>query len=140
MNMTNEEIVRHYSQAKNKTRDIKVLADLNSTVPSRIRQILAEAGVEGVAAPKRIPERPRERAEVLGPPAESGSSFPEVYSQIETILAALPDSLPPGVRRQAAGLLSDLFAGYLEARLSLPVESITKGSIVQNYALGGSEP
>ncbi len=45
MQMSAEEIVRHYQQAKNKSADIGVLADLNSTDKASIRAVLADAGV-----------------------------------------------------------------------------------------------
>ena len=54
MVMTNEEIVRDYLQARNKSKQIKVLADLNTVAPAEIRAVLAEACVEGIEAPKRI--------------------------------------------------------------------------------------
>ena len=54
MQMTNEEIVRDYNAAANKSKQIKILAELNTVSPGEIRAVLAEAGVEGVEAPKRI--------------------------------------------------------------------------------------
>lgn len=51
MDMTNEEIVRHYRQAKVKEDDIQVLADLNVTTRDSIISILTEAGEE-VKLPK----------------------------------------------------------------------------------------
>lgn len=48
MQMSAEEIVRHYQQAKNKSADIGVLADLNSTDKASIRAVLADAGVEAI--------------------------------------------------------------------------------------------
>lgn len=57
MQMTPEEIVRHYTHAANKHKDIKVLAELNMVTPAEIRAVLAESGVEGIEAPKRIARR-----------------------------------------------------------------------------------
>ena len=57
MQMTPEEIVRHYTHAANKHQDIKVLAELNMVTPAEIRSVLAESGVEGIEAPKRIARR-----------------------------------------------------------------------------------
>lgn len=57
MQMTPEEIVRHYTHAANKHQDIKVLAELNMVTPAEIRAVLAESGVEGIEAPKRIARR-----------------------------------------------------------------------------------
>jgi len=43
MMMTNEEIVRDYREAANKSKQIKILADLNCCSPSEIRRVLAQA-------------------------------------------------------------------------------------------------
>ena len=51
MDMTNEEIVRHYRLAKDKDADIQVLADLNTTTRDAIKSILSSAG-EHVKAKK----------------------------------------------------------------------------------------
>ena len=53
MVMTNEEIVRDYLQARNKSKQIRILADLNQTTKAEIRQILASEGAEVVEANKR---------------------------------------------------------------------------------------
>ena len=45
MQMTAEEICRHYTQASNKSKDIQVLADLNATDKPSIRAILIDGGV-----------------------------------------------------------------------------------------------
>ena len=44
MQMTKEEIIRHYQQAKNKDDDIQILAELNVTTTDEIRAILIEGG------------------------------------------------------------------------------------------------
>ena len=51
MDMTNEEICRHYRLAKDKDADIQVLADLNTTTRDTIKSILSSAG-EHVKAKK----------------------------------------------------------------------------------------
>lgn len=43
--MTHEEIIRNYRQAKNKKRQIQILADMNHTTKQAIRELLREAGV-----------------------------------------------------------------------------------------------
>ncbi|MBR2132245.1 MAG: hypothetical protein IJ955_06870 [Oscillospiraceae bacterium] len=53
MQMTNEEIVRHYRQAKDKKADIGVLADLNMCSKDEIRAILQDAGVDPRCPVKR---------------------------------------------------------------------------------------
>lgn len=118
--MTPEEIVRHYTQAANKHKDIKVLADLNMVTPAEIRAVLAEAGVEGVEVPKRIvrkkkPAPPPFKAPDK-PPREDG---PEVYRKIENILAALPGDMGQKARWAAGKMLAEIFAEYLIARLEL---------------------
>lgn len=55
MDMTAEEIVRHYQQAKNKSADIKILAELNTTDTASIRAILIDAGV---LAPDKDAKKP----------------------------------------------------------------------------------
>ena len=57
--MTDAEIVRHYQEAANKTKDIKVLAELNLCAPADIRAILAAAGVPGVKPPALLVTRPQ---------------------------------------------------------------------------------
>ena len=57
MVMTNEEIVRDFGQARNKSKQIRILADLNRATPGEIRAVLAAAGVEGVEPPKRLPRK-----------------------------------------------------------------------------------
>lgn len=57
MDMTNEEIVRDYRQARSPKKHINVLADLNRTTPDRIIAVLTEAGVE-------VAKKTRRRASV----------------------------------------------------------------------------
>ena len=45
MQMTAEEIVRHYQQAKDKRNDLRLLADLNGTDTGSIKAILIDAGL-----------------------------------------------------------------------------------------------
>lgn len=44
MTMTDEEIVRHYRQAKDRKGSIQILADLNATSKDEIQAILERAG------------------------------------------------------------------------------------------------
>lgn len=111
MQMTREEIVRDYLQAKNKSKQLKVLADLNLTTQSEIRRVLIEGGVEGVKAPKRL---------MKWAPAEvSKEPETEVYGQIEAILAALPEGMGEKARWAAGKLAAEMFAEYLIDRLGL---------------------
>lgn len=45
MNMTNEEIIRNYKEAKNPYKQAKILAQLNGCSEDEIKNILHEAGV-----------------------------------------------------------------------------------------------
>ena len=113
MQMTNEEIVREYNAAANKSKQIKVLADLNCVTSREIKAILAQAGVDGV----KMPERTRQRKPVQTP--ETGPAARTVYVQVEAILAALPEDASEAVRRSAGDLLSGMFEDYLTVRLRL---------------------
>ena len=62
MQMTNEEIVRDYNAAANKSKQIRILAELNMVSPGEIRAVLAQAGVEGVDMPKRLKKKPEAEA------------------------------------------------------------------------------
>lgn len=114
--MTAEEIVRDYQQAKNKQKQIKILADLNSTSPGEIKSILAAAGVEGVTAPQH-PCRP---GRGKGPREPELEKIPEasVYDRIETILAALPADTSDRVRGTALDMVTALFQEYIVERFN----------------------
>lgn len=116
MEMTNEEIVRDYNAAANKSKQIKVLADLNCVSPGEIRAVLAKAGVPGVKMPERIVRRKpaEEKAPSVSSPVGTA-----VYDRVESILAALPEDASEMVRRSAADLLSGMLEEYLAARLGL---------------------
>ena len=113
MTMTNAEIVRHYQEAANKSKDIKILADLNCCAPSEIRAILAQAGVPGVKAPAR-----QAKSTVPPSPAKApAQAEANIYDRIEAILSALPPDMPEATRQEAGDLLLGLFADYLTERL-----------------------
>lgn len=57
MHMTDEEIVRHYRQSKDRGADIQVLADLNGTTREAIWAILAGAGETLPIKRQRQPKR-----------------------------------------------------------------------------------
>lgn len=119
MMMTREEMVRHYAQAANKAKDIKVLADLNCVTPGEIRAALAQAGVE---APKRTRTKKPAAGPAPTPAPVQEPALPPVYGQAEAILAALPEGASHAVRRRAGELLADLFRDYLLERLGLNKE------------------
>ena len=116
MNMTPEEIVRDYTQAANKSKQIKILADLNMVSPGEIKAVLAEAGVEGVEAPKRIRRKPVPTAPVSA--KEALEVEVSVYERIEMILDALPASSSDRVRGAALDMVMALFQEYVTKRLT----------------------
>lgn len=127
MTMTHEEIVRHWRQAKRKdAKELQVLAELNSTGKDTIRMVLEGAGER---VPKRRSKLKREdlpqnieldcQKQTL---EEAPSALPEVYGQIEAILAALPEGASATVGQRARDLLSGLFGEYLAERLCLREE------------------
>ena len=120
--MTPGEIVCDYRQAKNKQKQIKILADLNCTSPSAIRLILAEAGVVGVEAPKRI-----RRAGAKAPAEPEPEQIPEasVYDRIETILAVLPADTSDRVRGAALDMVTAMFQDYVLKRLAGETPTVT---------------
>ena len=116
MTMTNEEIVRDYNQAANKSKQIKVLAELNCVSPGEIKAVLAQAGVAGVEAPKRLSQRKTE-----APPPTTPSGEPEIYDRIETILSALPEGASDCIKAIVRELVVALFREDLEQRLGKAV-------------------
>lgn len=127
MQMTPEEIVRDYLQARNKEKQIRILADMNLTTMAEIKRFLVENGVEGVVAPKLRGRRKKPSAlpppEAEAPPSAAPeppqADGPEVYRKIENILAALPGDMGQKARWAAGKLLAEVFAEYLVARLGL---------------------
>ena len=120
MQMTDDEIVRHYREARNKAKDITVLADLNDCKPKEIREILIRAGElpQPVALPKK-PETPQD--EGLFPPSPMDASG--VYSRVEQILAALPGDASERSRGFAFDLCLSLFADSTKRRLGMGREA-----------------
>lgn len=120
MQMTNEEIVRDYNAAANKSKQIKVLAELNCVSPGEIRAVLAQAGVPGVKMPERI--RPRKTAPASSEAGQKDTAaVPEqaapFWQRMEDILNALPEKIPPEAEAIVQNLLQTLFADYLSQRL-----------------------
>ena len=126
MQMTADEIVRHYQEAKSKSKDISILADLNTTDRASIRAILVDAGAlqpdkRGRSAKSREQEATPERTEaVSGPASEAGVS---VYDRVEQILGALPAGAGLEVRKRADSLCALLLYEDLRERLGLENES-----------------
>lgn len=119
MQMTNEEIVRDYNAAANKSKQIKILADLNCVSTGEIRAVLAQAGAPGVKMPERIVKRKAAPASPKAGP--EASAAPEqaapFWQQMENILNALPEKMPPEAEPIVQNLMQTLFADYLSQRL-----------------------
>ena len=64
--MDQSEIVRSYREAKNKEKQIQILADLNGSSPEQIRQILIAAGEP--AEKKRPGPKPKEIRQIIVKP------------------------------------------------------------------------
>ena len=72
MEMTKEEILRSYQEAKKKNEQIKILAQLNLCSQDNIIEILKEMGVDGRALPRLHKPKPAEQQEptIDGPAPE----------------------------------------------------------------------
>ena len=119
MIMTNEEIIREYNEADNNSKQIRILAELNCVTPGEIRAVLAEAGVDGVEAPKRIRRRePVQEPDQKDVPYQAASSLTwEIYDRIEAILSALPEDASKCARDTAGNLVVTLFRDHVRQRL-----------------------
>lgn len=88
MQMTNEEIVRNYNEAKNKTAQIGILADLNCCPKSEIRNILREAGIKLSGNPNfgkaTIKKKPKAKDELK-------AAAEEIEKQEEEKTKRIPD-------------------------------------------------
>lgn len=66
MQMTKDEILTSFKQAKNPTEQVRILADLNATDVPTIKRILLEGGVDIRKLPrerqKAAPAKPKEKA------------------------------------------------------------------------------
>ena len=141
MQMTAEEICRHYTQASNKSKDIQVLADLNATDKPSIRAILIDGGVLPPDPPKRG-RKPRAgkpagspltdaRQEsklkgIMCPNAVGDSGTPGVvvegltiYERVDKILGTLPDRASREIRTRAYNLVMSMLADAIGERLGL---------------------
>jgi len=109
MNMTNEEIVRNYREAKKKLNQIKILADMNECKSRDIAQLLIEAGESvpsiflGQTRGKKIQRKPKDpedtkparesfELETTTEPAES-TGLLTVADLIE-VMKTLPQNVP----------------------------------------------
>lgn len=121
MQMTDDEIVRHYREARNKAKDITVLADLNTCKPKEIREILIRAGAlpQPVALPKK-PEPPQDEGLLPHSPMVDASG---VYSRVEQILDAIPGDASDRSRGFAFDLCLALFVDDMKKRLGIGKEA-----------------
>ena len=58
MEMSNEEIIRRYKQAKHKAAQIQILADLNACPKSKILEIVSDSIVPRHPTPAQLKEQP----------------------------------------------------------------------------------
>ena len=141
MQMTAEEICRHYTQASNKSKDIQVLADLNATDKPSIRAVQIDGGVLPPDPPKRGRKRradkpagspltdARQESKLKGimcPNAVGDSGTPGVvvegltiYERVDKILGTLPDRASREIRTRAYNLVMSMLADAIGERLGL---------------------
>lgn len=119
MQMTDDEIVRHYREARNKAKDITVLADLNTCKPKEIREILIRAGE--LPQPVALPKKPEPHQEDPLPLSLLDASG--VYSRVEQILDAIPGDASDRSRGFAFDLCLALFVDDMKKRLGIGKEA-----------------
>lgn len=69
MEMSNEEIIRRYKQAKHKPSQIQILAELNACPKSKILEIISgEIFDNHAAARATVPHEPHKKVEVVNSP------------------------------------------------------------------------
>ena len=89
--MTNGEICEMYRSSKNKTSQIKILAELNAVPEEKIREILSEGGYEmSVKATLKNKPVTNKIAEVETKPAAVEKKKAEVEQKPETVENAVP--------------------------------------------------
>ena len=93
MQMTNEEIVRNYKEAKHKDSQIKILAQLNLCDPQKIKDILKDAGVIRKYV-RRDPEPKEEPAKAVPVKVAKKAALPKL----------LPEAVIDAIRRRMAEL------------------------------------
>ena len=125
MVMTNEEIIRHYRQAKDKNKDVEVLADLNLTSQDTIREILIEAGAMRRSFTRKPKDETVEKEAQTSKaqekkPAKTHSKH-EIndgcYISIESIISNIPTGASVSIRKCAYTLCMTIFTDYLKAKL-----------------------
>lgn len=73
MEMSNEEIIRRYKQAKHKPSQIQILADLNACPKSKILEIISGEIIDNhTAARATAPQEPHKKVEVVNSNSPSG--------------------------------------------------------------------
>ena len=71
MQMSNEEIVRNYREAKDKAKQLKILAELNACDEQKIKDILTEGGVDYRSFPRNKKEKKTAAPEADNKPAKA---------------------------------------------------------------------
>ena len=144
MQMTPEEICRHYVQAADRKKDITILAELNETDDASIRAVLIDGGVLPPDPPKRgrkpRADKPagspltdaRQESKLKGimcPNAVGEPGMPGVvvegltiYERVDKILGTLPDRASREIRTRAYNLVMSMLADAIGERLGLKPE------------------
>ena len=100
MEMTKDEIIRRYKEAKDKKDQIKILADLNLCSSKEIKDILVAAGVE-------IPKRPYvKKAEVI---TVDGQPQKAIYTMpAEKTTKKIKGGIPTAVKEAIKDKIKDI--------------------------------
>lgn len=144
MQMTPEEICRHYVQAADRKKDITILAELNVTDEASIRAVLIDGGVLPPDPPKRgrKPKTAKPSGSPLtdarqesklngimcpnavGEPGQPGVVVEglTIYERVDKILGALPDRASQEIRTRAYNLVMSMLADAIGERLGLRPE------------------
>ena len=118
MQMSNEEIIRHYNQAKDKKADIEILADLNLVKPEAIKKILGDAGLLRRKYERKAPAANAECAENHS--ADQSADVlksADIYQRLESIIEGVPEDAGEHVRTCAYNLCRAMYLEYLRKRL-----------------------
>lgn len=91
MQMTNEEIVRSYREAKHKKEQVGILADLNACTRGQIIDILRAGGIDGRALSRldgKKPIKANTAAELLG---QAEPDFTAITARVKELIARRDD-------------------------------------------------
>lgn len=112
MEMTASEIVRSYKEAKDKKKQVGILAQLNLCTPENIKRILIEGGVDWRELPrgKRTPKAPQKKTQTEHNAQPQPTPEPSTPSRNPIICAALK-----AYRKQIAKEMAEAQSAHEEA-------------------------